>query len=44
MFFVFVFFCSELIEQLVRATLEIWHVYVKWANLEQILRSKRYLH
>ena len=24
--------------------LEIWHVYVKWANLEQVLRFKRYLH
>ena len=25
-------------------TLEIWYVYVKWANLEQDERSKRYLH
>ena len=40
--FVCLFVCSELIEELVRV--EIWHVYVKCANLEEVLRSKRYLH
>ena len=42
-YFVCLFVCSELIEELVRAThFEFWHV--KCANLEQDKKFKRYLY